>query len=199
MANSHDVVSNPFTQSLIKTKASQLCRRSDFSRSDFDDLRQGMRLYLLQRSHLFDPERGSLEAFVTELLKYWVRMELRFRGREKRRGNFSAISLEGTEVTFDGDTDTLDALISETDLHRRTHGSSRSPIEQIDTAEAVHHAFNKLSPAEQALLLFAIEHGVAAAAREWSDRLYRSVPRRWVENSVKAMRQRFHDSGLGSG
>jgi excisionase family DNA binding protein len=32
------------------------------------ELRQGMRLYLLEKAHLFDPERGNLEAFVTHTI-----------------------------------------------------------------------------------------------------------------------------------
>lgn len=185
MANSHDVVSNPFTQSLIKTKAAQLCRRSDFSRSDLDDLEQGMRLYLLQRSHFFDPQRGSLEAFVTELLKYWVRMELRFRGREKRRGELSAVSLEATEIDCDGESVTLDSLISEADLSRRTQRTARSAIEHLELMDEVRHVFGKLNPAERALVILVADLGVAGAARR------RRVSRRQIENAMARMRARF--------
>ncbi|MEL6740295.1 MAG: hypothetical protein AAFP26_06535 [Planctomycetota bacterium] len=42
MAQGHPVVSDPFTAKLTRIKAAQLCRRRDFSRSDYDDLSQGM-------------------------------------------------------------------------------------------------------------------------------------------------------------
>jgi len=189
MANSHDVVSNPFTQSLIKTKAAQLCRRSDFSRSEFPDLEQGMRLYLLQRSHLFDPQRGSLEAFVTELLKYWVRMELRFRGREKRRGELSAVSLEATEIDCDGESITLDAVISEADLGRRTQRSAHSPLDHLELVDEVRHVFGRLNPAERALVILVADLGVAGAARR------RRVSRRQIENAMARVRARFELPG----
>lgn len=139
MAKGSDVVTDPFTQTLIKIKAAQLCRRTDFSRSDRDDLKQGMLLYLVEKAHLFDPARGNLEAFVTNAVNTWVGMEMRFRGREKRRGNLSAISLEGTILEFDGESDTLGALLSEADLRRRTHRTPASPIERIDIANAARH------------------------------------------------------------
>ena len=50
MAESHDVVSDPFTVTLIRIKARQLCRRSDFSRSDYDDLRQELEQYKVGES-----------------------------------------------------------------------------------------------------------------------------------------------------
>jgi hypothetical protein len=199
MAERHKVVTDPFTRTLIKIKAAQLCRRSDFSRSDYDDLRQGMLLYLLEKEHLFDPQRGTLEAFVTNAINTWVGLELRFRGRDKRRGNIEAISLEGTAIEFNGETDTLDALVGDADLQRRTHAHSRSPIDLLEIAEAVRHAFGNLTSAEQILLVHVAEHGVASTAREWTRRTRRKVSRRQVENAIARMRQRFEDSGLGAG
>jgi hypothetical protein len=47
-----------------------------------------MRLYLLEKAHLFDPVRGNLEAFVTNAINTWVGMELRYRERDKRRESY---------------------------------------------------------------------------------------------------------------
>lgn len=192
MAHSHDVVTDPFTQSLIKIKAAQLCRRTDFSRSDADDLKQGMLLYLVEKQHLFDPARGNLEAFVINAVNTWVRMELRFRGRNKRRGNLNAISLEGTIIEFDGEADTLSAMIGSADLERRTHSVSRSPIDLIEIVDAARHVLDKLSRSERALLTQVVAHGVAGTARK------RRVSRRQIENAIARMRARFENSGLGA-
>lgn len=199
MAESHRIVSESFTRTLIKIKAAQLCRRSDFSRSDYDDLRQGMLVYLLEKAHLFDPARGSLEAFVTNALNSWVKMELRFRSRMKRRGDLDAVSLEDTAVEFNGDADSLDAIVGEADQQRRTRSVPMSPIDLIDLGDAVRHALAQLSEEDQDLLRHVAKHGVAATAREWSRRRGADVSRRRIENAVARMRQRFEDAGLGEG
>jgi len=196
MAESHSIVSEPFARTLIKVKAAQLCRRSDFSRSDYDDLRQGMVVYLLEKSHLFDPSRGTLEAFVTNALNTWVKMELRFRARTKRRGNLDALSLDTAAIEFNGETDTLDAIVGEADQQRRTHSSSTSSVEAIDLADAVDYAMSRLSDDERDLLRHVAEHGVLGAAREWSRRSGASVSRRQIEKAVARMRHRFEDAGL---
>jgi len=197
MAESHSIVSEPFARTLIKVKAAQLCRRSDFSRSDYDDLRQGMVVYLLEKSHLFDPSRGTLEAFVTNALNTWVKMELRFRARAKRRGNLDALSLDTAAIEFNGETDTLDAIVGETDQQRRTHNDSASSVEAIDLADAVGHAMSQLSDVDRDLLRHVAEHGVLGAAREWSRRSGESVSRRQIEKALARMRHRFEDAGLG--
>lgn len=198
MAERHDVVSDPFTQSFIKIKAAQLCRRRDFSRSDRSDLQQGMLAYLVEKQHLFDPARGNVEAFVTQLVNTWIRIELRFRGRRKRLGNLIAISLERTFIEVDGDKESLDHIIAAADLDRRTGADVRDPIESLEVGEAVRHAFGRLKPGEKALLLFVAEHGVAGAAREWTRRAGRTVSRRQIENRLDRMRSRFEDAGLGT-
>lgn len=191
MASSHDVVSHPFTITLIKIKARQLCRRSDFSRSDYDDLRHDMHVYLLQKSHLFDPARGTIEAFVTNALNTWVAMELRYRRRSKRHGGYRAVSLDDLTVENDGDTTTLGAVLGEADGHRRTQAAPLSTIEQFDLREAIAHAMGKLEPDERVLLIHVVKHGVASAARK------RGVSRRQIHNAIARMRGRFEDAGLG--
>lgn len=192
MAESHDIVSDPFTDTLISIKARQLCRRSDFSRSDYDDIRQSMRLYLLEKAHLFDPARGNLEAFVTKAINTWVGMELRHRERDKRRESFKAVSLERTPVECDGDITTLGAVLLEEDGRRRTQTYLLPSVEQLELREAVEHAMQNVQPEDRAVLIHAAEHGVASAARAFS----RS--RRQVLNAMARARVHFEKAGLGS-
>ncbi len=192
MAESNDIDSDPFTDTLISIKARQLCRRSDFSRSDYDDIRQSMRLYLLEKAHLFDPARGNLEAFVTKAINTWVGMELRHRERDKRRESFKAVSLERTPVECDGDITTLGAVLLEEDGRRRTQTYPLPSVEQLELREAVELAMQNVQPEDRAVLIHAAEHGVASAARAFS----RS--RRQVLNAMARARVHFEKAGLGS-
>lgn len=187
----HAVVTHPFTINFIQIKAGQLCRRSDFSRSDSEELQQGMLLYLWKKAHLFDPARGNIEAFVTNALTSWVGMELRRRARFKRRCDYQAVSVERTTIECDGDMDTLQSVIREADLQRRTQQSGLSSIDMIDLREAIAQGMSRLSARERALLLHVAEHGVASAARKGR------VQRRKIDEAIAAMRSRFEDAGLG--
>lgn len=192
MANSHDIVSHPFTASLIKRKAAQLCRRTDFSRSDSEDLQQEMALYLLEKARLFDAERGNLEAFVTTAINSWVAMHLRHRAREKRRDGFRAVSLEATMIEHDGEADTLGSVVSEADLRRRTRGSGASPLDMVNLRDEARAVLAALAPDERALLAVVADHGPAGAARRLD------LSRRKVEGALARMRARFEDKELGT-
>ncbi len=191
MASSHDVVSNPFTVTFIRIKARQLCRRSGFSPSDYDDLRQDMRLYLIEKAHRFDSERGNIEAFVTNALNTWVAMQLRYRKREKRRESYKAVSLERTPVECDGDVTSLGNVLLEEDGGRRTQSCPISPTESFELREAIEHAMKALAPNDRALLAHVSEHGVASAARAFG------ISRRQVDNAMARIRDRFEKAGLG--
>ncbi len=190
MPSSHEIVSHPFTVNFIQIKARQLCRRSDFSLSDCEDLQQEMRLYLLEKAHLFDPQRGNVEAFVTTAINSWVGMHLRYRGRQLRRDSFKATSLERTRVECDGDVTSLGAVLLEEDGQRLTQAEPESPIEDMERREAVEHVMQRLSPEDRALLNHVAEHGVASAARQFN------VSRRQVDNALARMRVLFEEAGL---
>ncbi len=197
MADRHNVVSDPFTASLIRIKAAQLCRRTDFSWSDRDDLTQQMLLYLLEKAHLFDPARGNIEAFVTNAIDSWVAMELRFRGRHKRRGDYEAISLEGTLVECDGDAVPLRTVLGPADPQRRHQAAPACQFDTAETAEAVAAVMATLDPKDRDLLRLVAEHGKAAAAREWSRRSGAAVSRRQIQNALERFRARFEAAGFG--
>lgn len=188
---SQSIISDPFTITLIRIKARQLCRRSDFSRSDYDDLRQDMRLYLLRREHLFDPVRGNLEAFVTTALCTWVAMWLRYRNRDRRRESCKAVSLERTPVECDGDITTLGAVLAEADGRRLTRDYPISALEHVELQEDVKRVVGDLSSADRAILNQVVEHGIAATARSIG------VSWRQVKNTMRRIRAHFRKSGLG--
>ena len=191
MAECHEIVSDPFTVNLINIKASQLCRRADFSRSDYDDLRQDMRLHLLEKAHLFDPARGNLEAFVTSALKTWAIMRVRYRKREKRSESYKAVSLERTPVECDGEVTTLGTVLLEEDGGRLTGSYPISAIEQFEMREDVQRVMQHLEPQDRALLAQVAEHGIRAVAKS------RGTSWRQVHNEVVRIRRHFEKAGLG--
>ncbi|GJQ30462.1 MAG: hypothetical protein HBSAPP03_23460 [Phycisphaerae bacterium] len=180
------VVSHPFTSELIRRKAAHLCRRPGFSRTDEEDLRQEMSLYLWTKARLFDAQRGNIEAFVNTALTSWVAMELRRRRRIKRRDGFRAISLEGTFVECDGQLDSLASVTGEADHLRRTGRDTVNFIEHIEVLEAYRAIDAALTRRERALLRDVIDHGVAGAAR------IRRVSRRQIDRALAAIRNRFN-------
>ena len=191
MADRHDVVSDPFTVTLIRIKARQLCRRSDFSRSDYDDLRQDMRLYLLEKAHLFDPVRGNIEAFVTNAVRTWVAMRLRYRKRHKRSESYKAVSLERTTVECDGDITTLGAVLLEEDGRRLTRTYPISAVEHFELREAIEHAMRGLEPDDRALLIQVAARGITSTAKSLG------VSWRQVDNAMTRIRALFEKAGLG--
>ena len=192
MAIRHDVVTHPFTIDFIRIKARQLCRRSDVSRSDHDEMQQEMRLYLWKKAHLFDPSRGNIEAFVTTAINSWVGMQLRRLERLKRRGEAGALSLERTSIENEGDVTSLGSVLTDADLDRRTGATSPDPIESHDLQEALNHALRHLTRRERSLLAYVADYGVSAAAHK------HNVSRRQIYNALARMRSRFEDAGLGA-
>ena len=184
------IVSNPFTVTLIRIKARQLCRRSDFSRSDYDDLRQDMRLYLIKKARLFDPVRGNLKAFVTNALNTWVAIRLRYRNCDKRRESYKAVSLERTTVECDGDITTLGDVLMEKDGRRMTQAHGISAVEHFKLREAIEHAMRNLTPDDRALLTQVAEQSIRSTAKS------RGVSYRQVDNAMKRIRDIFKKVGL---
>jgi len=186
-----DVVSHPFTADLIRRKAAFLCRGPGFSRSDEEDLRQEMALYLWTKARLFDASRGTVEAFVSSALASWVGMEVRRRKCDKRRGGFRAISLEGTLVEYDGEPDSLAGVLGEADGMRRTGRRPASVLDQVETLEAFRAVDAMLSPRERALLRDVIDHGLVGAAR------LRHLSRHQVARAVNGIRARLIKARAG--
>ena len=185
------IVSDPFTITLVRIKARQLCRRSDFSRSDYDDLRQDMRLYLLEKAHLFDPERGTLEAFVTRILRTWVAMRLRYRSRQKRCESHKVVSLERTPVEYEGGITSLGAVLLEEDGRRLTQTCPISAIEHVELREDIDQVMRSLEHDDRALLTRMAEHGVTRTAKSLG------VSYRQVDNAMKRIRTQFRKAGFG--
>ncbi len=129
MTSRSDVVSNPFTADLIRRKAAFLSRSAGFTRSEEEDLRQEMALFLMTKQQLFDAGRGSVEAFVTSVVTSWIGMEVSRRKSRKSPGRLRAFSLGAAFSGAHGESDSLSGLVGDEDGRRRT-GRSAIPHEE---------------------------------------------------------------------
>jgi hypothetical protein len=188
MTSRSDIVSNSFAASLIRRKARQLCRRPGFSRSDEDDLKQGMRLYLWSASRLFDPARGNVESFVVTALRSWTDMEVRRRRAGMRFTGVEDVSLDSTMVDRgDGELSPMSAGIGVEDADRRLGVERRGPASDLEFREDVALVEARLTRAELRFMRDVVDRGVAGAARK------RRTSRRQVLARLAAIRERFAD------
>ena len=132
------------TERLIQFKARQLSRRSDFTPSDEDDLQQELWVYLLARIHHFDPERGSLRTFVSQVVNSAVATILRNRQRQKRTMGQAVQSLDSTTLETGGEMLTAAQAVSPDDLQRRVGSNPRDRAELDEDIEAVHVALARM-------------------------------------------------------
>ncbi|MEX2670896.1 MAG: sigma-70 family RNA polymerase sigma factor [Phycisphaeraceae bacterium] len=191
MTSSHEIVSNAYAQSVIRIKAHQLCRRADFSRSDMEDLRQEMWLYLVKVARLFNPDRACLETFIARAIDSCVAIILRDRQREKRRAGLDATSLEGTLAGGAEERGPLSRHLVPTDQSRRTGNVPVDPVERLETVEAVSVAMAKLPPKVRSIAKRLMHASPTAVAKEMG------ISRRQVRNAIDEMEGVFRDAGLG--
>ena len=190
MGSQTNIVSHPYAATLIRIKAKQLCRRTDFTRCEVGDLQDEMWTYLIKKEHLYDPAKGNCEAFIAMLVNTWVAMELRRRNREKRRQTYRNASLERTVVINEGDAVPLGRILSESDQLRRLGLGLRSDIEDFEQREAIAHAVSKLTFEQQKLLADVQDTDIRTAAKR------RGVSRSTVRRRLDEMREIFENAGL---
>lgn len=190
MAESHPVVSHPYAATLIRIKARQLCRRTDFTRSEVEDLQHSMWAYLIEKAPLYDPKRGNIEAFITTLVTTWVAQELRRRSREKRRQAHYNASLDTTMIEQEGDQVPLGKTLDEADLLRRLGRHPESQTDRLVVREAILHAVKRLSAEQQELLADVLDSDISTAAERHG--VSPSTVRRWLNK----MREVFRDAGF---
>ncbi len=105
------------------------------SNEDAKDLTQSFLLSIIDSQALvsYDPAKGSFRNFIKVLLRRWLRKEARARGRKKRGGGLSLISLEeDTSLASPGEVADPDSAFDE-DLVRQLVGDA---LEQVRTRYA---------------------------------------------------------------
>lgn len=185
-----NIVLTDYATTLIRVKARQLCRRTDFSSSEHDDITQELWLRLLTKAHYFDPQRGSLGTFVDRVVCSHVRTILRGRRRQSRLPWSGAISLERTIVEVDGIPTPAYQTISEADLHRRIGTVFTCGAARQEEAAALAHALRSMPARLRDVCQHLREGTISSAARALG------TSRRQVRSAKRAVRRYFQRAGL---
>lgn len=165
-AQGYRLVEKLLHNDLIRARAWQLCRRSDFSSSDYDDLRQAMLLHLIRTTHLYDPARGTPTAFAEVVLANWSAQHLRDRSRLKR-------SLHRTR--------SIEELGEAPSIDRRWRPATPVP-QRAHERDMYRRCLLALSPQQLRLLADAALRG-----ERWTARAH-GLSRRQVRNELEAIR-----------
>ena len=186
----HHAVLTGYAQSVIRFKARQLSTKAGFSQTDEDDITQELTLYLLERAHLFDPNRASANTFAERVIRSKVAMQLRDRRRKKRAAGFTAQSLERTRALSDEDSGFLRDMLTEGDLYRRL-GTAASDQNQVELTAAVEEALSSLPAEDREICRQIIEGTMTSIARDLG------VSRRQIRNAIARIRRHFEAASLG--
>ncbi len=175
---------------LIRHKAGQLARRSDFSGSDRQDIEQELVLDLLRRLPDYRPDRAQRSTFIARVIEHKVATLLEARGREKRGGRVRSRSLSDKVRDDEGEAIELADTIREQDYFRRTGQQPPRGADQCDLCMDVQTVLARLSPGRRRLCALLQTMSVAAASRELG------IPRGTLYEDIRKLRAIFEDAGL---
>jgi len=144
-AEVRDRVLTEYAKMSIRVKARQLTRRSEFNRSDREDLEQELWLALLSQADQYDPQRASLHTFIDRVVGAAAKMLLRDRRRQKRVPGQATVSLDRTLVHRTGQPKRpLRQLLLDADLSRRTGAVRPDETARCEDAKAVARALDAM-------------------------------------------------------
>lgn len=181
---------HPSVEDLIETKAREIRQQCCLPATDLDDLRQSIRLDLLKRQHLFDPQRASWEWFAKVVINSWAAMYLRDRKRLKRAGEQRTVFLHDTSDSLEPGY-WLTHRFPRRTLISVIPGPPNPPELRFERREALALAMQGLSSQHRRVVLAVARNGRASTARELG------VSRRQIDNIVNQARLQFEAVGLG--
>ncbi|HKQ49916.1 MAG TPA: sigma factor [Phycisphaerae bacterium] len=179
-----------YARSLIRIKAQKLVRRTGFSRSDEDDVRQELAARLIQQLPKFDPARAALNTFIARVVDSAVKMYLRDRGRQKRGEGRIVQSLDVAVGEDKGRPVTGAELLNEADHARRLGLEAKSETERINQKLTVEGVLANLPPNLRKLCQRLPHETKTAIAQDMG------ITPRELECFIEMIRQRFRAAGL---
>ena len=188
--DAQSVVFTEYAKSCVRVKARQLSQRSEFRRTDEDDLQQTLWLTLLKEAHRFDPQRASPNTFVDRVVNTAAGMVVRRPYRQKRAPGERALSLDGTMVAANGEGKRpLSELISDADLSRRTGAIGNDEFARNDDAEAFARAMDAMPGDVRDVCRQVMGGSISSAARDLG------MSRRQIREALQAARPYFEQTG----
>jgi RNA polymerase sigma-70 factor (ECF subfamily) len=176
----HDL--DPLIQKLIRRKARRLTGRARLSTEDVEDLTQDFRAELLQKLPAYDPNKGSMGAFIRMLLDRFFVKWLRHRFADRRNPRHVA-SLNMLARTDEGVWIELGKTIAQ-GIHAKRHGiRQRSDQERADLRTDVDSVLQELAHELRAVADQLMNKSIAAAARELG------IPRTTLHERVRRLRR----------
>jgi RNA polymerase sigma factor (sigma-70 family) len=172
------------TERVIRHNALTLAVRGPFARGEIDDLRQELRLGVVERAGAFDPSRASWPTFVDRVVT-------------SRAANLAAAERaacrDRRRCVFAEDVGANQAASREEALDHvagSTERDLRAPLADLELRRDVHAVVGRLPPDERRVC----EHVLAASIDEAARALGRS--RSWVYDALRRLREPFEDAGL---
>ena len=187
----HAALSSDYVKTLIRLKARQLRRRSEFCRTPVKDIEQELVLHVLQQAHLYDAARGAVNTFVATVVKSAAAMMCRDRRRLKRAAGLNLRSLEGSTLLDEGEEKTLADVIIDDDLRRRHAGYMASDEDRACASADTSVALSGLSSSLRAVARLLME-----GAKEASVATRLGISRRQARKAIEKIREHFLRAGL---
>ena len=176
----HDL--DPLIQQLIRHKARRLTGRARLSPEDVEDIAQDFRVELLQNLPAFDPNKGSMGAFLKTLIDHFFANWLRHRFAAKRNPQ-RVVSLNMLIRNDEGLLIELGKTIAQ-GVHGKRHGRRvRSDQNHADLRNDVGDVLNSLPRELRAAADQLMDKSVAAASRELG------MPRTTLHERVRRLRE----------
>jgi len=187
----HAALSSDYVKTLIRLKARQLRRHSEFCRTSAKDIEQELVLHVLQQAHLYDATRGAVNTFVNAVVKSAAAMMCRDCRRLKRAAGLNLQSLEGSTLLDEGEERTLLDVILDDDLRRRHAGYTASDEDRACTSADTSIALSGLSSS-----LRAVARLLMKGAKEASVAARLGISRRQAGKAIEEIREHFHKACL---
>jgi RNA polymerase sigma factor (sigma-70 family) len=185
MPVSHDAYPydlDPLIQQIIRSKARRLTGRARLTAEDIEDLMQDFRAELLHKLPAYDPNKGSMGAFIRTLIDHFFANWLRHRFADMRNPQ-RVVSLNTLVRNHEGLWIELGKTIAQ-GVHAKRHGrGSRSDQEQADLRNDVGGLLRALAQELRAAADQLMGQSVAAAARALG------IPRTTLHEYLRRLRR----------
>jgi RNA polymerase sigma factor (sigma-70 family) len=136
----------PFAMELANRISLRLEHHISLTSFEMEDIEQELLTYLLERASQFDPTKGTVEAFVTRMMRTAAARLIR--GSNRRRSNpppgYVVDSLWKMVEGPDRKSEELNCGLTSTDGTRRLQTEPRDPFHDVELADAVEHQINTL-------------------------------------------------------
>ncbi|KAA1258313.1 Sigma-70 region 2 [Rubripirellula obstinata] len=128
-----------FAMPLVERTAHKIKVRDELRNVDVEDIQQDLMLHVCERAPSFDPELGTVQAFVTQVVVNGVGMLLRKMSRQRDNPNDGAEVTSLSEYVDSPDQKSEQRIVgmSLDDGDRRRQTESRDPIADIELSDAV--------------------------------------------------------------